>query len=175
MKAIVHDRYGLPEEVLEPRESIRRRWITPGSWLRRSPVCAARATRTWSARSARTTSSTYTQQDFTRGGQRYEVIVDMAGNRRLANLRRALSPRGTLVIVGGSGGRWLMGLAAPSGRWWCHPSCVNGCGDLLALTELIEAGTVAPVIDKTYELRETSEALGQVGQPHTQGKTVITV
>jgi hypothetical protein len=51
----------------------------------------------------------YTKQDIGHSGQRYDVIVDMAGNRRLSDLRRALAPDGTLVIVGGSGGRWLMG------------------------------------------------------------------
>ena len=51
----------------------------------------------------------YTQQDFTRTGQRYDLILEMAGNRSLTDLRRALTPKGTLVLVGGSGGRWFMG------------------------------------------------------------------
>jgi NADPH:quinone reductase-like Zn-dependent oxidoreductase len=51
----------------------------------------------------------YTQEDFTRTGQRYDLILEMAGNRSLADLRRALTPKGTLVLVGGSGGRWFMG------------------------------------------------------------------
>jgi NADPH:quinone reductase-like Zn-dependent oxidoreductase len=51
----------------------------------------------------------YTQQDFTRTGQRYDLILEMAGNRSLSDLRRALTPKGTLVLVGGSGGRWFMG------------------------------------------------------------------
>jgi NADPH:quinone reductase-like Zn-dependent oxidoreductase len=51
----------------------------------------------------------YTQEDFTRSGQRYDLILEMAGNRSLSDLRRALTPKGTLVIVGGSGGRWFMG------------------------------------------------------------------
>ena len=83
----------------------------------------------------------YTQQDFTRTGQRYDLVLEMAGNRSLAELRRALTPKGTLVLVGGSGGRWFMGtgrtlravlvspfvgqrlrsfLSKPRGRtWWC--------------------------------------------------------
>ena len=51
----------------------------------------------------------YTQQDFTQTGQRYDLILEMAGNRSLADLRRALTPKGTLVLVGGSGGKWFMG------------------------------------------------------------------
>ena len=51
----------------------------------------------------------YTQEDFTRSGQRYDLILEMAGNRSLSDLRRALTPKGTLVLVGGSGGRWFMG------------------------------------------------------------------
>jgi NADPH:quinone reductase-like Zn-dependent oxidoreductase len=51
----------------------------------------------------------YTQQDFTRTGRRYDLILEMAGNRALADLRRALTPKGTLVLVGGSGGRWFLG------------------------------------------------------------------
>ena len=52
----------------------------------------------------------YTQEDFTRTGQRYDLILEMAGNRSLTDLRRALAPKGTLVLVGGSGGRWFMGI-----------------------------------------------------------------
>jgi NADPH:quinone reductase-like Zn-dependent oxidoreductase len=52
----------------------------------------------------------YTQEDFTRSGQRYDLILEMAGNRSLSDLRRALTPKGTLVLVGGSGGRWFMGI-----------------------------------------------------------------
>jgi NADPH:quinone reductase-like Zn-dependent oxidoreductase len=52
----------------------------------------------------------YTQEDFTRSGQRYDLILEMAGNRSLSDLRRALTPKGTLVLVGGSGGGWFMGI-----------------------------------------------------------------
>ena len=69
----------------------------------------------------------YTQQDFTRTGQRYDLILEMAGNRSLADLRRALTPKGTLVLVGGSGGRWFMGPVAPSERSWYPRSWANGC------------------------------------------------
>jgi NADPH:quinone reductase-like Zn-dependent oxidoreductase len=126
----------------------------------------------------------YTQEDFTRGGQRYDLILEMAGNRSLSELRRALTPKGTLVLVGGSGGRWFMGtgrtlravvvsrfvrqrlrsfLSKPRGE------------DLAVLQELLEAGKVTPVIDRTFPLSETPEAIRYVGERSTQGKTVITV
>jgi NADPH:quinone reductase-like Zn-dependent oxidoreductase len=126
----------------------------------------------------------YTQQDFTRTGQRYDLILEMAGNRSLADLRRALTPKGTLVLVGGSGGRWLMGtgrtlravLVSPFVgqrlRWFFSKPREQ---DLVVLQELIEAGKLTPVIDRTFPLSETPEAIRYVGERSTQGKTVITV
>jgi NADPH:quinone reductase-like Zn-dependent oxidoreductase len=113
------------------------------------------------------------------------VIVDMAGNRPLSDLRHALAPNGTLVIVGGSGGRWLMGfdrtiravLVSPFVRgqrlraYFSKPTS----HDLVALRDLLDAGKVTPVIDRTYELRDTAAALGHIAQRHTRGKTVIVV
>jgi NADPH:quinone reductase-like Zn-dependent oxidoreductase len=126
----------------------------------------------------------YTQQDFTRTGRRYDLILEMAGNRSLADLRRALTPKGTLVLVGGSGGRWFMGtgrtlravLVSPfvGQRLRSFLSKPRG-EDLVVLQELLEAGKVAPVIDRTFPLRETPEAIRYVGERSTQGKTVITV
>ena len=126
----------------------------------------------------------YTQQDFTRTGQRYDLILEMAGNRSLADLRRALSPRGTLVLVGGSGGRWFMGtgrtlravLVSPlvGQRLRSFFSKPKGA-DLVVLKELLEAGKITPVIDRTFPLSETAEAIRYVGERSTQGKTVITV
>ena len=126
----------------------------------------------------------YTQEDFTRTGQRYDLILEMAGNRSLTDLRRALTPKGTLVLVGGSGGRWFMGTGS-------HPSSGGGVAvrgptaalvllqakkeDLVVLKELIEAGKLTPVIDRTFPLNETPEAIRYVGERSTQGKTVITV
>jgi NADPH:quinone reductase-like Zn-dependent oxidoreductase len=126
----------------------------------------------------------YTQQDFTRTGQRYDLILEMAGNRSLADLRRALTPRGTLVLVGGSGGRWFMGtgrtlravLVSPSVGQRLRPFFSKPKGaDLVVLKELIEAGKLIPVIDRTFPLSETAEAIRYVGEKSTQGKTVITV
>jgi NADPH:quinone reductase-like Zn-dependent oxidoreductase len=126
----------------------------------------------------------YTQQDFTRTGQRYDLILEMAGNRSLADLRRALTPKGTLVLVGGSGGRWLMGtgrtlravLVSPfvGQRLRSFLSKPRGA-DLVVLKELIKAGKVTPVIDRTFPLREAPAAIGYVGERSTQGKTVITM
>jgi NADPH:quinone reductase-like Zn-dependent oxidoreductase len=126
----------------------------------------------------------YTQQDFTRTGQRYDLILEMAGNRSLADLRRALTPKGTLVLVGGSGGRWFMGTGRTLRAVAVSPfvgqrlrsffSKPRGA-DLVVLKELIEAGKVTPVIDRTFPLSETPEAIRYVGERSTQGKTVITV
>lgn len=126
----------------------------------------------------------YTQEDFTESGERYDLIVDTAGNRPLSHLRRALTPKGRLVIVGGSGGRWLMGSGRSLKASALSPFVGQRLGafisktnqeDLVVLSELIEAGKVTPVIDRTYELDEVPEAIGYVGERHTQGKTVITV
>jgi NADPH:quinone reductase-like Zn-dependent oxidoreductase len=126
----------------------------------------------------------YTQEDFTRTGQRYDLILEMAGNRSLADLRRALTPKGTLVLVGGSGGRWFMGIgrtlrAVVVSRFvrqrlrsfFSKPKRT----DLVVLKELIEAGKVTPLIDRAFPLGDTAEAIRYVGERSTQGKTVITV
>jgi NADPH:quinone reductase-like Zn-dependent oxidoreductase len=126
----------------------------------------------------------YTQQDFTRTGKRYDLLLEMAGNRALADLRRALTPKGTLVLVGGSGGRWFMGTGRTLRAVVVSPflgqrlrsffSKPRGA-DLVVLKELIEAGKVTPVIDRTFPLSETPEAIRYVGERSTQGKIVITV
>ena len=126
----------------------------------------------------------YTQEDFAQSGQRYDVILDNAGNRSLSHLRRALTPKGTLVIIGGSGGRWLMGFGRTIRALVLSPFVSQRLRqflskttkeDLLVLKELLEAGKVTPVIDRTYSLSETPEAIGHVGERHTQGKVVITM
>jgi NADPH:quinone reductase-like Zn-dependent oxidoreductase len=84
----------------------------------------------------------YTQQDFTRTGERYDLILEMAGNRSLTDLRRALAPKGTLVLVGGSGGRWFMGTGP-------HPPSgggvpVRGPAAALVLLQAKESGPGCP-------------------------------
>jgi NADPH:quinone reductase-like Zn-dependent oxidoreductase len=126
----------------------------------------------------------YSQEDISSGGQRYDVILDTAGNRSLAALRGALSPTGTLVIVGGSGGPWTMGVGRSLRAVLTSPfvsqtlrmflSSTNR-NDLATLRGLVESGQVSPVIDGTYPLSETAAALTHVGGRHTRGKTVIAV
>jgi NADPH:quinone reductase-like Zn-dependent oxidoreductase len=127
----------------------------------------------------------YTKEDFASGGQRYEVILDIGGNSRLAHLRRALTSRGTLVIVGGEGGgRWLGGLDRQLWAMMVSRFVGQKLGtfvnkenyeDLLVLGELIESGKVTPVIDRTYPLAEVPEAIRYLEGGHARGKVVITV
>jgi NADPH:quinone reductase-like Zn-dependent oxidoreductase len=126
----------------------------------------------------------YTRDDFAEKGPRYDLILDTAGNRSVSHLRRGLAPRGTLVIGGGEGGgRWfgvgrqlqaLMLSPFVSQRLGTFIAKQNG-EDLLVLKELIEAGKVMPVIDKTYPLSEVPDAIRYLEQGHARGKVVITV
>jgi NADPH:quinone reductase-like Zn-dependent oxidoreductase len=128
----------------------------------------------------------YTREDFADGRRRYDVILDTAGNRSLSHLRRALTPRGTLVIVGGErGGRWTGGferqaLRAPVlsmlvGQRLRSLISAERTEDLQVLRERIEAGEVTPVIDKTYPLSEVPAAIRYMRAGHTRGKVVIAV
>jgi NADPH:quinone reductase-like Zn-dependent oxidoreductase len=128
----------------------------------------------------------YTGEDFTDGRRRWEVIVDTAGRRPLAQLRRALTGKGTLVIVGGDGGGpWTGGffrgvLRAPLvslfvGQKLGGLNAKVNQEDLRAVGEQIEAGKLTPVIDRTYPLVETPEALRYLERGHRGGKVVITV
>lgn len=125
----------------------------------------------------------YTRDDFADGT--YDLILDTAGNRPLSHLRRALTPKGTLVIVGGEGeGRWLGGvdrllravLLAPfvsqqlRGLVSTHRQ-----DDLQFLRGVIEDGKVTPVIDRTYPLNEVADAIRYVHEGHVRGKVVVTV
>jgi NADPH:quinone reductase-like Zn-dependent oxidoreductase len=126
----------------------------------------------------------YTQEDFTRSGRRYDVMLDLVGSRSLSDCRRALTPRGTYVLVGVADmGRWF-GLArqvkvlslSPFVRQRMRVFIVkHNRDDLAVLKELVEAGKVAPVIDRRYELIEVPEALRYQGEGHPQGKIVIAV
>ena len=111
----------------------------------------------------------YTAQDFTAGGERYDVILDTGGNRRLSDLRRTLTKEGTLVIVGGeSGGRWLGGFQRSLAAVILSPfvsqtltmlASTENAADLDALRALIEDGSVTPAIDRTFSLGETADAI----------------
>jgi NADPH:quinone reductase-like Zn-dependent oxidoreductase len=128
----------------------------------------------------------YTRDDFPDGSRRWDVILDTAGRRPLSKLRRALTPKGTLVIVGGDGGgRWTGGffrgiLRAPLvslfvGQRLGGLNSIVKQEDLAALKALIEAGKVTPVIDRTYPLVEAPDAIRYLAEGHASGKIVITV
>jgi NADPH:quinone reductase-like Zn-dependent oxidoreductase len=127
----------------------------------------------------------YTQEDFTKSGQRYDVIIDIAGNSSLSRLRSALTPKGTLVIVGGeTDGRWLGGTDRQIRAHMLSPFVGQKLGtfissenheDMIVLKELIEAGKVTPVIDRTYPLSEAPQAIRYLVGGHARGKVVITV
>ena len=126
----------------------------------------------------------YTREDFTRDGARYDLIFDVAGNHPFSECRRVLSPNGTLVMVGQSGRKKisiLPLLTAPLvSRLRRKQKLVSFIAkrnkeDLTLLKELMEAGKVTPVIDRSYSLREVPEALRYLGEGHARGKLVITV
>ncbi len=127
----------------------------------------------------------YTREDFADGRNRYDVIPDIAGNRSLSHLRRALAPEGTLVIVGGEGGgRWLGGIDRQLRAQLLSPFVRQKLGtwisrqreeDLEELRELLEAGTVTPVVDRTFPLSEVPEAIRYLREGRARGKVVITV
>jgi NADPH:quinone reductase-like Zn-dependent oxidoreductase len=127
----------------------------------------------------------YTREDFTDGTRQFDLILDTAGRRPLSQLRRALTPQGTLVIVGGEGGdRWLGGfqrqMFAPLSSLFTEQKLLSLISkerhkDLLTLRDLIEAGKLTPVIDRTYSLRDAPQAIRYLGQGHARGKVVLTV
>ncbi len=124
----------------------------------------------------------YTREDFTKGRPRYDLIIEVGGRPSLGACRRALAPGGTLVIVGAGKGDWvgpLTRFAAGALRSRLLKQRIVGFTaevtkeDLLVLKELIEAGKVTPVIDRTYPLIETAEAIRHVEAGHVRGKVVI--
>jgi NADPH:quinone reductase-like Zn-dependent oxidoreductase len=127
----------------------------------------------------------YTREEFADRAHRYDLILDTAGRRPLSHLRRALTRRGTLVIVGGEGGdRWTGGMGRQLRALAISPFLRQRLRmfvnkerheELELLTELIEAGKVTPVIDRTYPLGEAPEAIRQLVDGHLRGKLVITV
>jgi NADPH:quinone reductase-like Zn-dependent oxidoreductase len=127
----------------------------------------------------------YTRDDVTDGSRHWDLILDTAGHRSLSQLRRALTPRGTLVIVGSEvRGRWMGGfdrnlravaLSRLVGQRLRMLSSTPRQDDLQTLRELIEAGKVTPVVDRTFPLPETPEAIRHLLRGHGRGKIVITV
>ena len=127
----------------------------------------------------------YTQEDFAKAQHRYDVIFDTGGNSSLARLRHALTPKGTLVIVGGEGGgKWLGGIDRQLRATMLSPFVGQKLGTfinkenyeyMLVLKDLVESGKVTPVIDRTYTLAEVPEAIRYLERGHAQGKVVITI
>jgi len=127
----------------------------------------------------------YTQEDFTKRGQLYDLLFDCVGNHALSALRRVLHPQGRLVMVGDKSGRGLMGIFArliaalvmsrfasqQLGTFLAKPSKA----DLIILHDLLATGKVTPVIDKRYRLSDVPEALRYLEAGHAQGKIVITL
>jgi NADPH:quinone reductase-like Zn-dependent oxidoreductase len=127
----------------------------------------------------------YTLEDFAAGPQRYDLILDIGGNPSLARLRRALTPKGTLVITGGeTDGRWLGGYDRQLRAMLLSPFvsqklktfiCAENHEDLIVLTTLIESGKVTPVVDRSYSLTDAPQGIRYLEQGNARGKVVITV
>ena len=129
----------------------------------------------------------YTTQDFTRSGQNYDVVIDIAGRHSARACLRSLARKGTLVVVGGQAGRWLQ----PAGHVFASlaagplasqrivladtVACTRKQELLTALAELIEDHAVTPVIDRQYPFEQLPAALRYQEAGHAQGKVVITV
>jgi len=127
----------------------------------------------------------YTQEDFTKSGQRYDLIFDCVGNHSLLALKRLLGPKGTYIAVGAlPHGRWIGPLAhflkTLVLSWFVSPKLVLFLArirsqDLTIIGDLMEAGKVTPVIDKRYRLSEVPEAIRYLEEGHARGKVVITL
>ncbi|MCB9150758.1 MAG: NAD(P)-dependent alcohol dehydrogenase [Caldilineaceae bacterium] len=120
----------------------------------------------------------YTQSDFTRGEQRYDLVYDAVGNRSVPDYRRALTPQGVCVIAGFSTLAWMLQIVL-RGSWGgqkvsSHLAQPNQ-SDLLTIKELSESGKVIPVIDRCYPLAETAEAIRYLETARARGKVIITV
>jgi NADPH:quinone reductase-like Zn-dependent oxidoreductase len=127
----------------------------------------------------------YTKDDFTRTGERYDLLLDIAGSGSWSACKRVLKPQATLVIVGAQKGTRLLGplshivrlklAALRSSQKAVFFIAKFNKPDMEVLRELLESGQVTPVVDRTYELSEIADALRYLGEGHAQGKIVITV
>jgi NADPH:quinone reductase-like Zn-dependent oxidoreductase len=124
----------------------------------------------------------YTREDFTTGTERYDVILDNVGNQSMARTRRALTPGGTLISNGGGHADGKLGrtlrtlLVSMFVRQQAGPTVkTQNHDDLVALRDLVDAGSIAPVIAGTYPLSRTPEAIGHVAAGHARGTVVITI
>jgi NADPH:quinone reductase-like Zn-dependent oxidoreductase len=127
----------------------------------------------------------YTREDFTRSGQRYDLMLDIAGNRSWSDCKRVLEPRGTLVLVGAPKGNRLIGplghvvrvrLASTIDRRKVVFFIARfNKPDLMLLRDLLESGKVTPVIDRRYQLAQISDAFRYMGEGHARGKILVTL
>jgi NADPH:quinone reductase-like Zn-dependent oxidoreductase len=127
----------------------------------------------------------YTKEDFTTGGQLYDLIVDNVGSHPLLDYRRVLKPKGIFVIVGGPNeGSWIGPMTIPIKAKLLSPFVSQefvfflaniSQDDLTILSDLMQTGKVTPVIDKTYKLSEAPAAIGYLEEGHARGKVVIAV
>ncbi len=129
--------------------------------------------------------SDYTREDFTSQSERYDLIFQLAGTRSPSDCRRALTPKGTLVLSSGeSSGRWIGPVDRMIKALVLAPFVSQKMGAFLAkpnredlqhLRELIEEGKLTPVIDRTYSLNEVPEAIRYLEEGHARGKVAVTV
>lgn len=126
----------------------------------------------------------YTQEDFTKDGRRYDVILDSVGNHSLFACRRILNPKGIYIVNGGPEGRWLGPLtrsikAVLLSRFVSQSLVMflakRSRADLITLQELLESGEVTPVIDRRYMLHEVPDAIRYLEEGHARGKVIITL
>lgn len=127
----------------------------------------------------------YTREDFAEGDPGYDAIIDTGGNSGLSRLRRAVSPRGPIVIVGGeTDGRFLGGFARQLRAQLVSPffsqktplfGAKENAADLVVLRELFESGKIAPAVDRTYPLAETAAAVRYLQDGRARGKVVIAI
>ena len=126
----------------------------------------------------------YTREDFTRGPHRFDVIIDLAGNHPLSKLRSALAPKGIYISSTDAGGavfgplpRLLaVAVTSPFVSQRLRPlAAKRNLDDLNHLAELVATGKLAPVIERTYPLNETADAIRHLEVEHARGKIVLTV
>jgi NADPH:quinone reductase-like Zn-dependent oxidoreductase len=127
----------------------------------------------------------YTREDYTRSGERFDVIIDVAGSHSWRENKRVLVPDGTLVLAGAPTGNRLTGPVGRLARLWLSSRigsrrliffiCKPNRADLAMLRELIEAEQVRPVVDRVYPLAEIDDALEAMGEGHVQGKLVVRI
>ena len=117
----------------------------------------------------------YTKEDFTQTGQRYDLIFDAVGNRSVSDLKRALSPNGICSVAGFTRSRLFQVMLLGGKKVGLMETAYSNKKDLLFIKDLLEAGKVVPVIDRSYPFSETPEAIRYLEKGHAQGKVVITM